>query len=294
MDIAGIHYGLTLLYSYLLPLFDVSEVSSGFVFEKIHGTARGLVCRFSEKNLNTTCRIPRGVDPNSTLRILGLEKHAVFTMFSARIGVSPVGVPVSLVYEPGDALYVFYSIYLSRNTDYYVNTVKWARQACVKGFVESSSYIPVEFNRLKQVIDGVFSRGLDPLDTALSLMKLRGVGVKSAMALLLHSYGLTEYAPVDRHYAGYLDVERYQPQKHYCTRWRLNCRLCPRSCPYRYAVEKYGVFNGIVQSLVYIRARLSASRRSGLEKILVRDPAKWLNLVDVVLSRAGELSFKYP
>lgn len=290
MDISGIHYGLTLLYSYLLPLFNVEEVSDGFVFEKTYGTVKGLFCRFSEKELVTTCRIPRGVDRASVLRVLGLEKQPLFTEFSDRVGVSRVKTPVTLVYEPGDVVHVFYAIYLSRNTDYYVNTIRWARQAYEEEFVTSSSYIALEFNRLKRVIDGVFEKGLDPLSTAISLMEMRGVGIKSVTALLLHGYGLTEYAPVDRHYAEYLGVERYQPQKEHCVKLRLNCKLCSRGCPYRYAVVKYGVYNGFVQSLVYIHARLSASRRSELEEVLVKDPADWLNPVEEVLNRAREFS----
>lgn len=289
MEIRGVHYGLSLVYSYLLPLFEVTEVSGGFIFEKIHGAGRGVECRFREGGLITECRVPRGVSKKVVERLLGLEKLTLARELCRRLGLSVEMCTVSLLYEPSDARLVFYAVYLSRNTDYYVNTVRWARQVVEKGFVDSTSYVPLEFNRVKPLIDRVFSRGVNLRDIVTELLGIPGIGVKSVVALLLHGYGLTEYAPVDRHYARYLGFEPMQPPKNHCSKLKLACRLCSRRCIYGYTVRKYGVFNGFIQSLVYVHARL-LGRRSLLEKILVRDPSACLDVVEKVLTNAREFS----
>ncbi|MEM5833689.1 MAG: hypothetical protein QXF04_04075 [Candidatus Aenigmatarchaeota archaeon] len=289
LKIKGVHYGLTLLYSYMLPLFEIEETPGGFVFRKMRGLGRWLTCEFNEEELETRCIVPCEVSRESVERVLGLEKQPLFGELCVRLNLPPSYCSVTLLYEPADAKLVFYAVYLSRNTDYYVNTVKWTKQAVEHGAVESTSYIPREFNALKPRIDSVFAEYTDPAVLSVELLKLRGVGAKTVSAIMLHGYGLTEYAPVDRHYADYLGLNPRQPPKSACITSGFECSRCTRSCVYRYAVVKYGVYNGVVQSLTYIRARLKRSRRSIIEEVLVKETSWYLDIVESILEKAREL-----
>lgn len=289
LEIKGIHYGLTLLYSYSLPLFEVYETGSGFVFEKVRGALKGLKCEFSEKELTTTCTIPSGASSSVLERVLGLRYRHIFQDFCNYVSVKGSPCRVTLVAEPSDSRYVFYAIYLSKNTDYYVNTVLWTKMAVDTGVVKASSYIPREFNKVKPIVDVVFQRSQSLEELVAGLLAVPGVGAKSISALLLHGYGLSMYAPVDRHYREYLGSKWKEPHKAYCAKYKLNCLACPRNCIYKYAASKYGAYNGVVQSLVYIRARLAMHRRSELEEVLVRDPSMHLEHFDKVLEAARSI-----
>lgn len=271
MRVKGVHYGLTLLYSFLLPLFDIEETGYGFVFRVSHGRYSGLECFFREESLETTCRTPGGVDP-AVLSLLGVDKRDVFKEIGRLTGLErPVSSNVSLIYNPSYKLLVAYSVFLSRNTDYYVNTVKWAREA-IEGSPTSNSYIVREFVSVSSEIRRAIEGAKSPLEEALKLMSVRGIGPKTVHAYLLHAYGLTRYAPVDRHYARFLGATVKQPSKRKCLKQRLDCENCELSCAYALASNLLGSFNGAVQSLVYIESRLLSKRRTWLEEVLVKEP----------------------
>jgi len=284
VEIRGIHFGLTLLYSYLLPLFSVEETSGGFMFRKIAGAGKGLECVFREKDLLTNCRVISGGSISSSL--LGLDKRALFLEVCVRAKLPEcLSKYVTLIYEPLDRELVLYSVFLSRNTDYYVNTVKWVREIATRGEVSSTSYVAGEFYRVKQAFIGVIEKRLEPVSEAIELLCIRGFGVKSAKAYLLHAYGLTSHAPIDRHYASILGVKPRQPSKEFCAKLRLDCYKCTRSCVYGYTTRLLGPLNGAIQSLSYIYGRLKSKRRSSLEEILVPDPSQYLDEIEKILSR---------
>jgi hypothetical protein len=292
MIIRGIHYGLTLLYSYLLPLFKIEETHGGFTFTIDLGPFKGLKCRFNEFTLETTCSKDPGFMEIHIERIMGLEKHSLFKDLCKWINVEKCIVDqVSLIYEPAYKNIVAYSVYLSRNTNYYINTLKWVREAIEMGVVDSTSFIPREFNRVKREIDHVLSTRLDPISEALSLMKIRGFGVKSANAYLLHAYGLTQYAPIDRHYARLLNTLKPTSKATCLHKGKLQCSICSVDCPYRIAHSTLGEFNGVVQSLVYIHARLSSLHKSQLEKVLVADYEYYRDIFENILHRVKEEIF---
>lgn len=284
LKIKGIHYGLTLLYSYLLPVIDVEETSYGFKFKYVVGSAAGLQCVFREGILETECTI-NSSKHSLVERLLGLDRHALFMELCKLLGLDKcVASSITLMHEPSYKKYVAYSVYLSRNTDYYINTVQWVRGLISRGAIKSTSYIAREFNNVKHQVDYVLGRGDEPLREAIGLMSLRGFGVKLAKAYLLHAYGLTEHAPVDRHYAEFLDVKTASPAKSTCIKFSLRCNVCTRHCPYSYSTRSYGVFNGVLQSLVYIYGRLVLGRRSKLEKILVKDAQYYADQLEKLLS----------
>jgi hypothetical protein len=219
-------------------------------------------------------------------RILGLEKHSLFKDLCKWINVEKCIVDqVSLIYEPAYKNIIAYSVYLSRNTNYYINTLKWVREAIEMGVVDSTSYIPREFNRVKREIDHVLSTGLDPVSEALSLMKIRGFGVKSANAYLLHAYGLTQYAPIDRHYARLIKALKPRSKLTCQLHGKLQCSQCIIHCPHRQAYSKFRELNGVIQSLAYIHGRLKNPVRSRIEEILVKDTTQYLDPLENLLHR---------
>ncbi|AFK51789.1 HhH-GPD family protein [Thermogladius calderae 1633] len=272
MYVKGINYGLTLYYSYLLPLFEVEEVSGGFVFVKRRGTCSGLTCRFGKQSLETACRVPRACRLDEVEMLLGLRKRPLFHELG--VATNSVGVvdQVTLMYTPGDRTAVAYSIYLSQNTDYHVNTVKWVRDLLERGSIESSSYQVSAFRLIKAGVDRSTSIG-DPYAEAVSLLNVKGLGVKSAKAYLLHAYGLTEHAPVDRHYKRLLALSRdlRVPDKAWCAKVGLKCSTCPFSsrCLYGVLFNRLGAFNGVVQSLAFIAGSLERVGKDYFSRTLV-------------------------
>lgn len=283
LRITGIHYGLTLLYSYLLPVINVVETSYGFVFGYATGAAKGLTCVFRESTLETECYASNRVDPQVVENVLGLSKWGLFRGLCGYSTRDCVVSNITLIYEPRYRVHVAYSVYLSRNTDYYANTIRWVREALVKGVVESPSYIAREFNSVRRTIDKVLRGRSSPLREALKLLEVRGFGVKLAKAYLLHAHGMTEHAPVDRHYAKILNLKRVNPPKTHCIKQRLDCTKCDKHCPYAYTTKRFSSLNGVVQSLAYIYGKLSSKRRTALEEILVRDPHQHLDKLENTL-----------
>lgn len=280
-----IHYGLSLIYSYLLPLIDIHETSTGFKFAFKYGLFKGLTCIFNEDRLETTCNIPSVLNLIDVSNILGLSKSNIFRELCKFIGVDDCFAgKITLIYHPSYKKHIFYSVYLSRNTDYYTNTIKWTRQAIEKGFVDSSSYIPRQFNLYKKRIDCILEECMDPFQEVISLLEIPGVGLKSLNAYLLHAYGYTYYAPLDRHYAGFLGLKPLSINKKRCVVYSLNCLRCGDiKCPYYVAINKLGLYNGVVQSVVYVYNRLKSLRRSMLEQILVQNRSLYLDMLKKVL-----------
>lgn len=292
VKIKGIHYGLTLSYSYMLPLFDIEEAENGFLFRKARGFGGGIECYFDETSLETECAVPSHIDNNSIKDLLGIEKLQVFREICGIAGLDECASQhITLMYEPRDSRLIFYAIYLSRNTDYYVNTVRWVRSLLARGDTGGASFLEEELRENIDLIDSVFSLSAGPVDIAVSLLGIKGVGVKSAKALLLHGYGLTEHAPIDRHYARFLGLAASSISKSYCARARLNCAVCERDCIYNYSVRKLGIYNGAIQSLLYIYGRLR-SRRSKLEELLVKRSAEYREGLKLLLGRLSDFISK--
>ena len=289
MKLRGIHFGLTLLYSYLLPLYSIEEFNGGFLFRKITGVGKGLECVFREKNLETHCRIPSGVEISQGL--LGLDKQILFREVCKRVGVENcIAKHITLIYEPRDKELIFYSVYLSRNTDYYINTVKWIYELVTKGTISSTSYTIKEFIKRRDYFRQILNKNADPLSEAIELLNIKGVGVKSIKAYLLHAYGLTIHAPIDRHYARILRAKPRQPSKNICAMLRLNCTTCTLKCLYGYTTRLFGLLNGIIQSLSYIYYRLKSKRRSIIEEILIPDPSHYVDDIEKLLNNILKLS----
>lgn len=274
MIIRGIHYGLTLVYSYLLPFLDVEESSSGFRFKFQDKLTGSFECLFHEEKLETTCEIKYTNAPGIITRMLGIEKVNLFKELCSFTGSRRcITGHITLMYEPSLKRSIAYTIYLSRNTNYYTSTIRWIKEFLVKGFIRSSSYIPREFFKNKDRIDNVFTGEYSPVDEAIKLLKIKGIGVKSVKAFLLHAYGLTEHAPIDIHYSKFLDLRKHTYiKKDHCIYIALDCSKCKRNCVYHETMRRFGIYNGIIQSLSYIVAKLKSHMKPGVLEVLTRNP----------------------
>lgn len=282
--IKDIDYGLSFYYSYSLPLYTFKRLEEILVFQKKHGVCKGLTCSSSRDQ--TICYIPDNSCQLYAEKLLGLDTRPLIRklhrMLEIRTGYSySILHRFVFIHDPYDKIEIFLSVFLSRNTDYYVNTIRWVRNLMETRFLERMKPLNIssyQFQQLLGIINNVssiFRSYNDPLDIALKLLRFPNVGVKTVFAFLLHSFGLTQYAPVDRYYRRFLlsiGVKGRDPNKKYCLSSRLNCSKCTYSnrCVYSLAMNKFSEFNGIIQSLTYIYGRLKNARlRSPLERILI-------------------------
>lgn len=305
--IKDIDYGLSFYYSYSLPLYAFKRSNGTLVLQKKHGVCKGLICKSSRSQ--TICYIPDITCQLYVEKLLGLDTQPLVRKLCKMLEIE-TGYSYSIlhrfafVHDPYDKIEIFLSVFLSRNTDYYVNTVKWVRNIMeTRLFSEGMKSLNIssyQFQQLLGIINNVsdiFRSYNDPLGIALKLLKLPNVGPKTVFAFLLHSFGLTQYAPIDRYYRSFLSligVKGKDPNKKYCLSSRLDCSKCAYSskCVYSLAMNKFHEFNGIIQSLTYIYGRLKSTRlRSPLEKILI-DKNTYRILVELkrLLESIGEIS----
>ncbi|MET1160324.1 MAG: hypothetical protein ABWW65_05130 [Thermoprotei archaeon] len=268
---------LILYFSYLLPLYKIETRNNTLIAIKEYGICKDLKCIYAGNELE--CIIPNNCSYEDFSILVGLKLKPLMDKLlrqASRRGFKPkILKKFTLPYSFHDKLYVFLSVYLSRNTDYYKNTVKWVKTLisnnCIKlpmkcsGFYKSYQYREA-LHILPWVVD-ILSTDLQPLREATALMKLKGVSIKTATAYLLHAYGLTRYAPIDRHYEKVLSrlgVSVYRPStKKMCTKYSLNCKVCSLRdrCTYGILYNKLKHFNGLIQSIVYIYGRLELIHR---------------------------------
>ncbi len=185
---------------------------------------------------------------------------------------------ISIPSLPDDKKFIIATIILSMNTDYYINTLRLMKEFIRCKSISSGSYQVKLFNRLIAHIDKILDKANDPVEEAVELLSLNGIGVKTIHAYLLHTYGLTDYAPVDRYFMRFLNiigVSGRVPDKKQCLRSGLDCKSCPYStnstnCIYALAKRKLGSLTGIIQSLVYCLLRARSRRKIGaVEAILM-------------------------
>jgi hypothetical protein len=271
IEVNGINYALTLYYSYLLPLFTIKTHNDKLVFTKTIGACKGLTCQM-DNEYQTKCFIPQNCSMSIAEEILGLDRRSIFHSFFKDIGVTENNVyhRITLMHNSLDKKYIFAAIYLSRNTDYYRNTCRWIRimheNNCFndpsKCFGVIRSYQYREYSLITHNILEILSSVQEPLTEALKLLGLRGVGLKTINAYLLHVYGFTDYAPIDRYYKMLLSQIGIQvniPSKKTCIRYGLKCSECiyRHKCIYGLTNSVFRKYNGVLQSITYIYGRIN-------------------------------------
>ena len=109
--------------------------------------------------------------------------------------------------SPGDQDLVFAAAFLSRNTDYYANVVRWVRLLSPDGELDPSLAVNAgrsfQLRQLPEVMASlreISPLPRDPWEARRRLLSLRWVGPKVADAFLLFTGVSTELAPADVHF----------------------------------------------------------------------------------------------
>ncbi|MCX8184510.1 MAG: hypothetical protein RMI56_06520 [Sulfolobales archaeon] len=209
---------------------------------------------------------------------------------------------LSVSASPWDKFEVLTAAFLSRNTDYHRNTVRWVKSLLHKlsntnidsangivraAFLTYNEYRSYQLHQLTEVLSEILSAlqavsAMDVETIRKQLIKIKHLGPKVVDSFLLHSGLETIHAPVDIHYLRFLkkygllrDVFTY-PRKKYCT--EFNCYTCPiaRKCVYAYTIKMFKNLNGFIQTASYVSGKLKvescrdlggSNLRSLLEKI---------------------------
>lgn len=280
--VRGIDYALSFYHSYLLPLFKLDYKDKKLVFTKTTGVCKGLICNYNKENLELMCRMPKECDLGDIFSLLGMKSYERAwhnpLIVNRIVGyITPDCIRrISIPSLPDDKKFIIATIILSMNTDYYINTLRWMKEFIRYKSISSGSYQVKLFNRLIAHLNKILDKANDPAEEAVELLSLNGIGVKTVHAYLLHTYGLTDYAPVDRYFMRFLNiigVSGRVPDKKQCLRSGLDCKSCPysTSCIYALAKRKLGSLTGIIQSLIYCLLRTRSKRKiSAVEAILIQ------------------------
>ncbi|MEM1644510.1 MAG: hypothetical protein QXL96_01350 [Ignisphaera sp.] len=182
--------------------------------------------------------------------------------------------------SPLDDVEIFSSIFLSQNTDFHVNVVKWVRNIMEKyGSIEALTSLELAdivkciggsyqvlnlVHALKQYLmyrDHLLKK--NPEEVITYMLKIKGVGPKVSHAYLVFVRKLTIYAPIDRNLISFLrnfdvtfDLIANAPKKGYCIRYP--CGTCPINigCTYYRVRNAFKVFAAWVQTVAYIHSKL--------------------------------------
>lgn len=226
------------------------------------------------------------IDPPSLLRYVepryrGLAEELVATYEGMGVATSPA-----------DDVELFVSIFLSRNTSFHVNVIKWVRRALHlygslteladegKARAVASSYqvlqLPralVEYLRVRERLLG----GAAP-EVRQALLRVSHVGPKVAHAYILFTLRDPHYAPVDRNLLKFLSnfeettdlVEGTAPRKELCLKYE--CWRCPAAqrCVHSKLAKAFGALTGWVQTVAYTHSGLFCRARRCSDCRLIR------------------------
>ncbi|MEM0084168.1 MAG: hypothetical protein QW743_01545 [Candidatus Methanomethylicia archaeon] len=285
----GFNLEISLKASFSLPLF--IEFKPG-LYGKLYGFNRGLKFKVDGKRiLFSGCGLKEALilsgawfNPFEYVKNLGRCEYSIVYRF---IEVFP-GLGIAI--DPWDVRAIFYSIFLSRNTDYHNNTVRWLRNMLSKAIDEYSlrfinpmnyggSYQLKQLSEVKDKLHLIFDDFIFGLNTLFSidvysdlkrkLLNIPYVGSKSVHAFGIFCFGLTSIAPVDRHLILIIKSlnlidEFTTPKKSLCLKYDclLNVNLCPidDKCLMAFLMKRFGVMAGWLQTATYLYGSLYLSR----------------------------------
>ncbi|MEM1597516.1 MAG: DNA lyase [Pyrobaculum sp.] len=166
---------------------------------------------------------------------------------------------VGISTSPGDEDLLFVVAFLTQNTNYHTNVLRWAEALFSRGerLEDVARQAPevgrsYQLQRLPPAVAQYLKLGRPRRRQ--TLLSIPGVGPKVADLFLLFT-GDTAAAPVDKHFmrqAPRLGLRGGPPKSAYCKKY--DCGTCPAagSCLRRQAEEKYGRLAGWVQTLSYL------------------------------------------
>ncbi len=246
---------LSLKASFVLPLFEEVEPRT---YVKLYGHRAGLkLGAYTGAVLYEGCNVFEAsllsgawFDPLENAKRLRRRKaQYLYELWQAFPGLG-------LAVDPWDVRAIFYAIFLSRNTDYHANTVRWVRELARRARDEGhlmaldprevgSSYQLAQLAEIKDDLGCVLGSlrpgpellGSEGTFKALKprLLALPHVGPKTVHAFGLFCLALTHLAPADRHLlaiaraVGLADEDARVPRKELCLRY--DCLGGPERCP---------------------------------------------------------------
>ncbi|MEM1631758.1 MAG: hypothetical protein QXS92_04275 [Thermofilum sp.] len=266
----GIDLELTLKPSFILALFEKEEGS----YRKIAGCSLG--CRIWQKRgeFFSTCPAEE-VEYYTGLWFLEVKAaESPHRRFSQLVdNLIEVYAGLSLAVDIYDPLYIFIAVFLSQNTSYRTNVLRWTRELwrTARDPATAAEAAPgvggsFQLKRLPEVfrcVAGEWPR--DPYQLRRFLVSCKYVGPKTADATLLFARAESSAAPVDRHFLNM--VSRLSlfpgagpPVPAYCK--RFPCFDCPKrgSCIRWLASKYFGRLAGWVQTAFYIHDAEMCSR----------------------------------
>ncbi len=176
-----------------------------------------------------------------------------------------------------DYILIFISTYLSRNTDYYTNVIRWVKKICSLSENNIEKITPevikkvgnsYQLQQLANVLDQVLSIRLeeDFWSIRQRLLKIPYAGPKVVDAFLIFTKSTTSIAPSDIHYERF--VKRFKifenfrkPSKNYCLKYR--CYNCPisNSCLTGLSYRYMGRLSSWIQTVSYVIDREFCTRK---------------------------------
>ncbi len=269
---------LTLYPSFVLALME--PLNNGYV--KVVGRGKGCKIRVEGRYLVTDCGeeealywsgawFQEKLDPGLVRRSYRWLVEALLETYE-RLG---------LAVNPLEPLLMFIPIFLSQNTSYHTNVLRWCRS------LWRISSDPLEISRRaadvgrsyqlarlgSAVLCAASAIGRDYWRVRQKLISCKWVGPKVADAFLLFGLAVTNSVPVDKHFTrmvGRLGLwpDATPPRKDLCARYK--CPECPLAakCLRRLASEALGPLAGWVQTAFYLHDKLYCSAQRCSECVL--------------------------
>lgn len=266
----GLSLELSLSPSFILSLFE----SEGGGYRKIAGCS--LNCRLWQKGDEFWSTCP----PEETEYYTGLwflevrdaeSPHRKFSQLVDTLIWAYSSLSLSVdIYDP---LHIFIAAFLSQNTSYRVNVLRWTRElwrAAQNPVAAAEAALRVGGSfQLRRLPEAVQCTAREWPSDAYQLRKMlvncRYVGPKTADATLLFARAESSAVPVDRHFLNVSSRLSLFPKAHppvpaYCR--RFSCSECPkRGTCVRWLTSKYfGRLAGWVQTVFYIHDAELCSR----------------------------------
>ncbi len=286
---------LSLKASFVLPFFDKHHDE----FVKFYGWSRGLTMKREGNTIKIgygTFRealLLSGAWFNPQLEIKKTARNAR-NILEEFLEVFP-GLGIAI--NPWDRLAMLYTIFLSRNTDYYGNTVPWMKKILKMAKSEDKlsmvrlnrigkSYQIKQLSMIKQDFERIRKEITEHACSLDNFMKIRKrvLSVKYCGPKIVHgwglfSLGLTCLSQVDRHllsigkYIGIIGNDDKIPSKSFCINSRCftdnDCRILNKCITYK-LYKFFGDMAGWFQTAVYLYGVKYLRNRIDPYKILRR------------------------
>ena len=266
---------LSLYASFSFPLFNKIKNN---IYVKTYGYKSGLKLKKKKETIEFS-----GCTEKEALLLSGVwfnpeEKAKKLTRRNKEIfnELYQIFSGLGIAIDPWDLKALFYSVFLSRNTSFHVNTVRWMRKITKLTNEENItkldlklvglSYQLVQLSEIKGKVEEILSNismrkvGNEKVfnDLKAKLLSLPYVGPKTIHAFGIFCFGITNLAPVDRHLlkfmvlTGIYNENTVMPKKKFCM--CFSCSNCPikHVCLSGIIVDNFGSLACWIQTASYL------------------------------------------